>query len=85
MTRSADSDCVHHWLIAEPSGATSPGTCRKCGERREFYNSVERTAWSALGQSARGTAASAARKGKGVPVDEEEPDSFYRRAPTDVN
>lgn len=31
--------CVHHWLIAEPNGRTSPGVCKRCGAKKVFYNS----------------------------------------------
>lgn len=31
--------CRHHWLIEAPSGPTSRGRCRRCGEEREFTNS----------------------------------------------
>ena len=31
----------HHWLIAPPDGPTSIGACIRCGERREFANSVQ--------------------------------------------
>ena len=34
---SQDS-CQHHWLIAPPSGPTSQGVCRFCGEERAFQN-----------------------------------------------
>ncbi len=32
--------CRHHWIIDAPSGPTSNGVCRKCGEAREFRNSL---------------------------------------------
>jgi len=31
-------DHHHHWLIAEPEGATSTGVCKQCGEVRVFRN-----------------------------------------------
>ena len=34
-------DCMHHWVIATPDGPVSKGTCRVCGEEREFSNSVD--------------------------------------------
>lgn len=43
---SADSieimplSCRHHWIIDAPSGPTSRGVCRKCGDAREFRNSL---------------------------------------------
>jgi len=30
--------CCHHWVIDTASGPTSQGTCRLCGESREFRN-----------------------------------------------
>ena len=33
--------CVHYWLIGAPEGPVSQGTCRKCGETREFTNVLE--------------------------------------------
>ena len=35
---NADS-CEHYWLIEPPTGPTSDGVCRLCGEKREFENS----------------------------------------------
>lgn len=29
---------VHHWIIEEPEGPTSLGTCKNCGTQREFKN-----------------------------------------------
>ena len=34
----AATDCSHHWVIAAPSGKTSPGRCSKCGAARDFQN-----------------------------------------------
>ncbi len=34
-------DCMHHWVIERANGPISKGTCRVCGEEREFNNSVE--------------------------------------------
>ncbi len=31
--------CQHHWLIEPPTGPTSDGVCRLCGEKRAFENS----------------------------------------------
>ena len=38
-------ECIHHWKIASPSGPTSHGVCRRCGEEREFPNVTEATLW----------------------------------------
>jgi hypothetical protein len=37
-TKTAQKKCIHHWLIETPDGKTSLGTCRLCGEIREFSN-----------------------------------------------
>ena len=34
------SVCKHHWLIEMPQGATSVGRCKRCGESKEFANSL---------------------------------------------
>ena len=35
------TDCVHFWRIAPAAGPTSVGVCLKCGDEREFRNSVD--------------------------------------------
>ena len=35
------NNCIHHWIIATPSGDTSMGKCRKCNSRKEFSNTVK--------------------------------------------
>lgn len=35
------TDCVHHWRIAPAAGPTSAGVCLKCGDEREFRNSLD--------------------------------------------
>jgi hypothetical protein len=42
---TATIDCRHHWKIEAPNGATSRGTCKKCGEEREFANSTSESIW----------------------------------------
>ena len=38
--------CVHYWMIASPSGSSmSLGTCKLCGERRDFLNSMNDSRW----------------------------------------
>ncbi len=32
--------CPHHWIIETPQGPVRKGTCRVCGEEREFNNSI---------------------------------------------
>lgn len=34
----ANSACKHHWLIEPPSGPTSKGMCKLCGEVKVFDN-----------------------------------------------
>lgn len=46
------SGCCHHWLIEDPNGPISVGTCRSCGERREFKNSIQITSWESEGKNA---------------------------------
>lgn len=36
-------DCVHHWIIETPIGATSAGVCKRCGDTRRFPNALEDT------------------------------------------
>ena len=33
--------CTHFWKIKLPNGPTSPGRCKRCGERRDFKNAEE--------------------------------------------
>ena len=35
------SACQHHWVLDSPTGLVSKGTCRSCGEEREFPNYIE--------------------------------------------
>ncbi len=43
--KAKDSDCVHHWVIEPPNGAVSQGSCKSCGEKKEFRNSFEYSSW----------------------------------------
>ena len=36
-----DNGCQHYWLIEAANGPSSMGTCRYCGQQREFYNSIQ--------------------------------------------
>ncbi|MFC1999258.1 hypothetical protein ACFLXE_00685 [Chloroflexota bacterium] len=42
ITREAETRlaCCHYWLIEAGCGATSPGVCAFCGEKREFTNNL---------------------------------------------
>ena len=52
VVAAAESDCLHHWAIESPNGPTSYGTCRRCGEVREFKNSIQITSWESEGSHA---------------------------------
>jgi len=32
---------AHHWVLEIPSGPVSLGTCQRCGDTREFANTVD--------------------------------------------
>lgn len=57
------SDCAHHWNIESPSGPTSIGTCKVCGETREFRNSIPGGGWD-RGQGEARRRANAARQAR---------------------
>jgi len=40
-----EATCTHFWKIRSPNGKTSMGTCKLCGEKRKFMNSIEWTGW----------------------------------------
>jgi hypothetical protein len=43
----AGLSCCHHWNIQPAVGPVSEGTCQKCGEVKEFKNSIDyETEWS---------------------------------------
>ena len=56
--------CAHHWVIAEPNGATSRGRCKRCGAEKDFANSEEHTYWQQDGQARRQRAAQATKRTK---------------------
>ena len=37
--------CAHHWVIDSPSGPTSIGICKLCGNEQEFQNSLSDAGW----------------------------------------
>ncbi|MDE2837333.1 MAG: hypothetical protein OXL97_07480 [Chloroflexota bacterium] len=45
----AEPGCAHHWAIESPNGPTSYGICKRCGETREFRNSIKITSWESEG------------------------------------
>ena len=36
---------AHHWLIEPPSKRISVGTCKYCGSEKDFFNSIQMSAW----------------------------------------
>lgn len=30
------NECAHHWILMAPSGNSTAGTCKHCGENRQF-------------------------------------------------
>ena len=36
-------DHAHHWMIARQNGPASEGTCKDCGETRDFVNGFVRS------------------------------------------
>lgn len=40
-----DPTCVHYWIIDPSTGGPSNGTCQRCGETKEFQNSITFTQW----------------------------------------
>ena len=57
--------CPHHWVIDTPNGPTSVGTCKMCGEKQEFMNSLMSVGWekvTSYGRNINSTQASTAEK-----------------------
>lgn len=51
--------CCHHWIIQPAVGPVSEGSCQKCGEVKEFKNSIDyETEWTTRRELARSEAAS---------------------------
>jgi hypothetical protein len=38
VERPLENECHHYWVIEVANGPTSSGSCKYCGETREFYN-----------------------------------------------
>ncbi len=53
LEEPVEPDCAHHWAIQSPNGPTSHGTCKRCGETKEFKNSIKITSWESEGTHAR--------------------------------
>lgn len=47
--RRARSRCQHRWVIETPHGATSRGTCKRCGVTKRFPNAAEDALWESGG------------------------------------
>tara|TARA_B100000408_G_C10143364_1_gene159316 strand:+ start:165 stop:437 length:273 start_codon:yes stop_codon:yes gene_type:complete len=45
VDEASHQECVHHWVIADPDGPTSNGSCKKCGSAKEFMNYFEGSSW----------------------------------------
>ena len=52
LADAAESNCAHHWAIESPNGPTSVGACKRCGETKEFKNSIRITSWESEGSRA---------------------------------
>ena len=37
-SKSKVSCDVHHWVLPAPGGTTTRGTCKHCGQEKEFSN-----------------------------------------------
>ncbi len=46
-------DCAEgcHWIIEQPNGPTSIGTCKFCNDTKEFRNSMPGSGWDRNGQT----------------------------------
>ncbi|GBD11639.1 hypothetical protein HRbin23_01310 [bacterium HR23] len=44
----AEGECRHKWVLEMPNGPTSRGTCRLCGEVREFRNYLASSYWEEM-------------------------------------
>ncbi|PKB70557.1 MAG: hypothetical protein BZY87_09900 [SAR202 cluster bacterium Io17-Chloro-G6] len=51
--------CCHHWVISPAEGPVSNGSCKVCGETREFKNYVESATWGDSRTTGKGSSASA--------------------------
>lgn len=40
MTTTVDP-CVHYYMVEEAHGPKSRGVCRKCGDEKFFFNSID--------------------------------------------
>jgi len=54
LAATRTQECLHHWVIDTPNGATSAGHCKRCGVEKEFRNSSEEMQWDRDNFSLRG-------------------------------
>jgi hypothetical protein len=47
--------CIHHWVIDSADGAESQGSCKHCGAKRGFANSLESEGWGAIREDRAGS------------------------------
>ena len=33
-------ECVHHWMLPSPGGQMTTGICKRCGEEKQFVETV---------------------------------------------
>ena len=45
LTQYVMATCAHHWVIEPSNGPLSGGVCRRCGQSREFQNSMDTPPW----------------------------------------
>jgi hypothetical protein len=45
--------CKHHWVIESPNGEFSRGSCKVCGEEKQFRNSTPDNVWESDGSFGR--------------------------------
>ncbi|MCH8297923.1 MAG: helix-turn-helix transcriptional regulator [Chloroflexi bacterium] len=62
------SRCAHHWIIAVPNGPMSDGVCQRCGDHREFQNSISDYRWPANTPAGNGAAAKAGSPRTALPT-----------------
>ena len=46
MGKKTNSTHIHTWILESPNGPTSLGTCRVCGQQRDFPNALKETGYS---------------------------------------
>ncbi|PKB78847.1 MAG: hypothetical protein BZY88_16330 [SAR202 cluster bacterium Io17-Chloro-G9] len=45
LTDYVFTHCAHHWVIAVPDGPVSEGVCQRCGNQKQFQNSLPDRPW----------------------------------------